>query len=233
MVPGVKLAIVSDIHGNLMALDAVMTDLEHQAVDNVWCGGDLGWGGPWASECIARVREQGWQTVRGNTDVWITGDPQTVTDPEDRKRMAEMAQQHAISEGDARWLLDLPLGMTGPGSLLLVHGTPTSPFDAPQPDAPAAEFAPYEGQATTVVYGHVHRAFTRRLADGTLVVNTGAVGLPLDAETACYLIVESTAAEVTLIHRRVPFDRRAGLAQAKTMGGPVGAFFSEMMGRAR
>jgi predicted phosphodiesterase len=233
MVPGVRLAIVSDIHGNLMALDAVMTDLEQQAVDEVWCGGDLGWGGPWASECIARVRAQGWRTVRGNTDVWITGDPQTITGDEKRKHAAAMAEQHAISPEDARWLLDLPLGVTGTGSLLLVHGTPASPFVAPLPDAPAGEFAPYLDQASTVVYGHVHRAFTRRLADGTLVVNSGAVGLPLDGETSCYLLVDSTGPELTLTHRRVAFDRRAGLAQAKTMGGPVGAFFTEMMGKAR
>jgi diadenosine tetraphosphatase ApaH/serine/threonine PP2A family protein phosphatase len=171
--------------------------------------------------------------VRGNTDVWITGDPQTVTDETERTRMAAMAEQHAISAGDARWLLDLPLGMTGLGSLLLVHGTPSSPFEAPQPDAPAAEFASYADQATTVVYGHIHKAFTRRLSDGTLVVNAGSVGLPLDGQTACYLLVDSTGPEVTLVHRRVPFDRRAGLAQAKTMDGPVGEFFIEMMGRAR
>ena len=232
MVPGVRLAIVSDIHGNLLALDAVMTDLERQAVDTVWCGGDLAWGGPWASECIARVREQGWETVRGNTDVWITGDPQTIADPAERENMNAMAEQHAISPDDARWLIDLPVGVTGQGSLLLVHGTPSSPFEAPQPDAPAAEFAPYQDQAATVVYGHVHRAFTRRLADGTIVVNSGSVGLPLDGETACYLIVDTTGPDVTLIHRRIPFDRRAGLAQAKVLGGPVGAFFTEMMGRA-
>jgi putative phosphoesterase len=228
-----RVAIVSDIHGNLMALDAVMTDLERQDLDDVWCGGDLAWGGPWASECIARVRDLGWKTVRGNTDVWITGDPQTVTDPADRDRLEATAKQHAISPDDARWLLDLPLGVTGPGSLLLVHGTPVSPFVAPQPEASAAEFVPYEGQAAVVIYGHVHKAFVRRLADGTIVANAGSVGLPLDGEAATYLIVDQTGPDVTLIHRRVPFDRRAGLAQARTIGGPVGEFFTDMMGRAR
>jgi len=227
-----KIAVVSDIHGNLMALDAVVTDIESQGVDEVWCGGDIAWAGPWASECIARVREYGWKTVRGNTDVWITGDPQTIEDPAERERYQATAEAHAISPEDAKWLLGLPLGIAGPGSLLLVHGTPETSFDAPQPDAPASEFVPYEGQAALVIYGHVHKAFVRQLRDGTLVANTGAVGLPMDGETACYLIVDATGPEVLLRHRRVSFDRRAGLAQAKTMGGPVGEMFINFMGAA-
>jgi putative phosphoesterase len=224
-----RIAIVSDIHGNLLALDAVVTDIEKQHVDEVWCGGDIGWAGPWAAECIARVRAWGWTAVRGNADVWITGDPQTITDPEKRALFEDIARQHAIPEDDARWLLDLPIGFSGAGSVLLVHGTPESPFEGPQPDAPAGEFTPYEGKAGVVVFGHVHKAFVRRLGDGTIVVNSGSVGLPMDGVTASYLVVDINGAEVTLVHRRVPFDRRGGIAQARTMGGPAGKLFTELM----
>ena len=55
-----------------------MQDLEKTAPDDVWCGGDLAWLGPWAAECIDRGREAGWKTVMGHTDVWTTGDPQTI-----------------------------------------------------------------------------------------------------------------------------------------------------------
>ena len=213
-----------------MALDAVVTDIEKQGVDQVWCAGDLAWGGPWASECIARVRGYGWPTVRGNADVWITGDPQTITDPTQRSAFEEMARQHAISEDDAMWLANLPIGHSGPGSLLMVHGTPASPFAAPGPDSPAAAFEPFEDQAGLTVFGHVHKAFVRRLRDSTLIVNAGSVGLPLDGETACYLIVDNTGPEITLVHRRVAFDRRAGMAQAKVMGGAVAEFFLRMLG---
>lgn len=212
-----------------MALDAVVSDIERQGVDQVWCGGDLGWGGPWASECIARVREYGWPTVRGNADVWITGDPQTIMDPKKRASFEEIAGQHNISEDDARWLASLPIGHSGPGSLLLVHGTPSSPFDAPDADSPAASFEPFEDQAGVTIFGHVHKAFVRRLRNGTLVVNAGSVGLPLDGPTACYLILDSTGPELTLIHRRVAFDRRAGIAQAKVMGGPAAELFLSLL----
>jgi predicted phosphodiesterase len=218
-----RIAVLSDIHGNLPALEAVCADLEHQGVDEVWCGGDVAWGGPWASECIARVRDAGWPTVRGNTDVWITGDPQTVETPEDRARLEDMAAAHAISPDDARWLVSLPLGHSGPGSLLLVHASPQSPFIGPMPDAPAAEFAPYEGRAAIVVYGHVHRAFVRRLSDGTVVCNTGSVGFPMDGDSACYLVIDRNGAEWTLLHRRVAFDRQAVLDEARRRGGAIEA----------
>jgi predicted phosphodiesterase len=225
-----RIAVLGDIHGNLMALDAVMTDIEKQAPDQTWCLGDLAWAGPWGSECIARVREAGWPTVRGNTDVWITGDPQTIEDEAQRQHFREMAEAHAISEDDARWLLDRPLGHSGPGSILMVHGTPQSPFVAPEPDAPPAEFKAYEDAAQVVVYGHVHVAFIRQLHGGTTVANTGAVGIPKDGDTASYLLIDRIGPDISLRHRRVEFDRRAGIAQARAIGGPIGKRFLENMG---
>src|SRR5918992_5060326 len=111
-----RIAVVSDIHGNLLALDAVMTDIERFAPDQVWCAGDIGWLGPWATECIDRVREAGWPTVKGNADVWITGDPQTVEDESERALYEEIAAAHNISQADYKWLTSLPLGHNGPGS---------------------------------------------------------------------------------------------------------------------
>jgi predicted phosphodiesterase len=216
-----RIAVLSDIHGNLLALDAVMTDVEAQRPDEIWCGGDLAWGGPWASDCIARIRAEGWPTVRGNTDVWITGDPQTIEDEAQRREFQAVAAQHGISEDDAAWLIGLPLGHTGPGSILLVHGTPQSPFEAPMPDAPSADFAPYLGEAAVVVYGHVHKAFVRRLSDGTIVCNPGSVGFPQDAESASYLLIDLEGPEWVLRIRRVLFDRRGSIAQAKALGGAI------------
>lgn len=227
-----RIAIVSDIHGNLLALDAVMTDIERFSPDDVWCGGDIAWGGPWPSECIARVRGAGWTTVKGNTDIWITGDPQGVASDEERSETRAVAEAHGVSEEDAAWLVNLPLGHDGPGSLLLVHGTPESPFSGPAPDAPPGEFAVYEGQANIVVCGHVHHAFVRRLADGTIVCNAGSVGLPMDGPTACYALIDQRGPDWTIRHRRVAFDRRAGIAQARQMGGPVGERFIALMEKA-
>jgi predicted phosphodiesterase len=222
-----RIAVVSDIHGNLPALEAVLNDLRVVAPDEVWCGGDVAWGAPWGSECIAHVRQQGWTTVKGNTDVWITGDPQTVESADDRTMLTELAQAHDISADDERWLLNLPPGHSGSGSILLVHASPGSPFSAPQPDDPSSEFEVYEGRAALIVYGHIHRAFTRRLKEGTLVCNTGSVGLPKDGDTACYLVIDQKGPELILRHRRVEFDRKAAIEEAERLGGPVADYFIE------
>jgi predicted phosphodiesterase len=207
-----------------------MTDIDAQSPDQIWCGGDIAWGGPWAGECIARVREAGWPTVKGNTDVWITGDPQTVDDAADRSRLMELAEAHHLSDDDRRWLTNLPVGHTGVSGMLLVHASPDSLFDAPGPRGAPAEFARYEGRAQIIVYAHVHEAFVRRVGDATIVANTGAVGFPMDARTASYLLVDIDAPNVTFTHRRVEFDRRAGIAQARAMGGPLGEYFIATIG---
>ena len=224
-----RLAILSDIHGNLPALEAVMADVKGQSPDQIWCGGDIAWGGPWASECIAQVRDSGWTTVKGNTDVWITGDPQTIQDKKQRTEAEELAAAHEISDEDGQWLLNLPLGHNGPGSVLLVHGTPQSPFEGPEPDAPSGEFEIYEGKASLVVYGHVHIAFARRLSEGTLVANTGAVGLPKDGPKASYLLVDQKGPDLLLRHRRVSFDIDGAISEAKNKGGLVAESFIDGM----
>jgi predicted phosphodiesterase len=217
-----------------MALDAVMTDIESQEPDQVWCGGDIAWGGSWASECIKRVREAGWTTVKGNTDVWMTGDPQTVETEEERDLLNKLAAIHDISKEDAAWLANLPLGHSPAGSILLVHGTPQTPFDAPMPDAPPSDFTVYEDKAQVVVYGHVHRAFVRRLVGGTIVANPGSVGLPQDGDSASYLIIDRLGPEISMRHRRVPFDRRAVIAEARRTPEPLGSrilqYFPEAQG---
>ena len=224
-----RIAIVADIHGNLTALEAVVKDIEQQAPDQIWCGGDLGWLGPSATECIAYVRDAGWPTVKGNTDVWITGDPQTVEDEEARKRHQVVAAQHDISEDDARWLVSLPIGHSGPGSLLMVHGTPESPFTAPFPEEPPAAFTPYEGKAGLVIFGHVHVPFVRQLSDGTVVANPGSVGLPADGTTASYMLVDQHGPGWTIRHRRVEFDVASVMEQARAMGGLAAERFIDLL----
>ncbi|MDQ3879194.1 MAG: metallophosphatase family protein, partial [Actinomycetota bacterium] len=123
-----------------------------------------------------------------------------------------------------------PLGHTGPGSMLLVHGTPESPFVAPLPNAPAVEFRPYESKAAVVFFGHVHLAFTRRLQDGTIVCNTGSVGLPADAPSASYLIVDQNGSDYSLVHRRVAFDRQTVADAVRSGGNPFADRFLQHFG---
>ena len=225
-----RIAVISDIHGNFPALEAVLADVEAQSPDEVWCGGDVAWGAPWPSECIKLVRDNDLTTVKGNTDIWITGDPQTVTSDDQRKRLGELARAHDISQEDAQWLLNLPLGHSATGSILMVHASPETPFSAPEPYAAGAEFEGYEGRASVVVFGHLHMAFTRRLKEGTLLVNTGSVGLPKDAHTSSYLLIDRKGTDLMLRHRRVAYDIDETIAEARRIGGPVADMFINSMG---
>lgn len=225
-----RIAVLADIHGNLPALEAVAADLDKQAPDQIWCAGDLGWLGPWASECVSYVRSAGWPTVKGNTDVWLAGDPQTIADETDRQTTIGIAGAHGISDDDARWLVSLPVGHTGPASLLMVHGTPQSPFTAPLPDDPIAAFAPYEGQAALVVYGHVHIPFVKRLPDGTVLANPGSVGLPAEGTAASYMLLDHNGGGWTIRHRNAEYDSVGVLRAAKEMGGPAGDRFLALLG---
>ena len=211
-----RIAIVSDIHGNLLALDAVMTDLESQAPDEVWCGGDIGWGGPWASECIERCPRCGLDDRERQHRHLDRRRPSDDRGRVERKRFQEVAGQHDIGKEAADWLINLPLGHTGAG-IDRSWSTARRPHPSrlPSPPTPPASSSPTRAREL-VVYGHVHIAFSRRLADGTLVCNPGSVGMPKDGPTASYLITDLAGAEITLQHRRIDFDRRAGLAQAAT-----------------
>lgn len=229
--PAMRIAIVADIHGNLPALEAVAADIDKLSPDQIWCAGDLGWLGPWAPECVAYVRNAGWPTVKGNTDVWLAGDPQTVSDEQERQVHIGIAGAHDIGEDDARWLVSLPLGHTGPASVLMVHGTPDSPFKAPLPDDPLAEFSPYEGQAGLVIYGHVHVPFVKRLSDGTVVANAGSVGLPADGTAASYMLLDHNGGGWTIRHRNVDYDHDSAFEAARKMGGPAGERFIALLGR--
>lgn len=224
-----RVAIVSDIHGNLPALEAALADARKQGAEEIWCGGDIALFGPWASECIGFVRESGWPTVKGNADVWITGDPQGGVGEAMAEEIRDLARAHAISSEDSSWLLNLPVGHPGPGSSLLVHASPESLFDGPMPDAPGREFDVYEGKAQVVVYGHVHRAFVRRLKDGTLVANTGSIGLPADGDTGSYLLLDLEGPQVLFRTRRVSFDRESVLKEARNAGSVIEKAFSERL----
>lgn len=224
-----RIAVLADIHGNLTALEAVMKDVDQQAPDQIWCGGDIGWLGPRAAECISYVRDAGWPTVKGNTDVWIAGDPQTVEGDEARRKHLEIAAQHSIPDDDARWLVSLPLGHTAPGSLLMVHGTPDSPFTAPLPDDPPAAFTPYEGKSALVIFGHVHLPFVRQLSEGNVVANPGSVGLPGDDAAASYMLIDQQGPHWTIRHRRVEFDVESVIEQARGFGGPAGERFLQLL----
>lgn len=208
-----KLAVVSDIHGNLTALEAVIADIERRGVERVVHGGDLALGGCQPTEVIDRVRDLGWPGIVGNTDELLWRPEQRDLQERRAPKLAALlallfdewgpSTRQLLGEERIAWLRELP-GEHREPDLLLVHATPGDLWRAPAPSAEDSELSAAFGSraASVVVYGHIHRPFVRELA-GLTVANSGSVGSPFDGDPrASYLLLDSGRAEVI----RVAYD---------------------------
>lgn len=218
-----RVAIVSDVHGNLTAFDAVLVDIRRRAPDLVLHGGDLALMGAQPAEVIDRVRELGWPGVVGNTD-------EVLWRPQEQRRQEKQApklaalfslifQQYApatlelLGEERVAWLRGVP-GQQRLEDLVLVHAAPGDLWRAPLPDAEDEELsAVYRPlNAATAVYGHIHRPYTRALGQLT-IANSGSVGMPWDGDPrASYLLIEDGHLHVVRV--RYDVEREAALLLA-------------------
>ncbi len=229
-----RLAIVSDIHGNLTALEAVIADLKTTSPDLVVQGGDLVVGGPRPAEVIDRIRELRWAGVVGNTDevLWAPEkfEEQVERAPKLRPLLEIIfhdfaATRDLIGEERMRWLQALPRELRNQG-LLLLHASPGDLWQAPMPDCEEQKLlATYGGAgAAIVVYGHIHRPYVRQ-APGFVVANSGSVGTPYDGDPrASYLLIED--GNVTI--RRVEYDVEAEIRYLLSSGYPHAAWIAEI-----
>ncbi len=224
-----RVAFVSDIHGNLPALQVVLDELERQApFDRVVGGGDYASGGLFPHECLHRVRDAGWDFVRGNADEWLVEIategkipaqgwvPAVVPDEKTLEVLRWNAER--IDPDTVSFLAGLPIewSMRGPSGekLVFVHATPSSTHLGYAPDAPEEIFLPMFDQtgADVLLHGHIHHAYLRRIGDRTLGC-VGSVGLPFDRDArACFLIATDGGDGWQLEHRRIAYDREAYLA---------------------
>jgi predicted phosphodiesterase len=234
-----RIAIVSDVHGNLTALAAVVADLRSQSPDLVLQGGDLAASGARPAEVVDRIRELGWPGVCGNTDEMLWA-PEVLSDLA-RRRPEQAALWRAIAEmaavtrdrlGEERmaWLEALPREERR-GDVALVHASPGDLWNAPFPEASDEELAATYGPlaAPVAVYAHIHRPFVRVL--GSLVVaNAGSVSLSHDGDPrASYLLVEGGDARI----RRVEYDVEREAAALLGSGLPRADWVSAMLRAAR
>jgi putative phosphoesterase len=208
------LAIVSDIHGNLTALEAVVADIERRGADRVLQGGDLALAGCQPAEVIDRVRELGWDGVVGNTDELLWRPEERAAQERNAPKLRALlrmlfedyapATRELIGAGRIEWLRGLPAEHSE-DDLVLIHASPGDLWRAPLPNAEDCELvATYAScQAQKVVYGHIHQPYVRKIGDALTLANSGSVGSPFDADLrASYLLVDEGEIEVV----RVEYD---------------------------
>ena len=213
-----RLAVISDVHGNLPALEAVLADERLHAADLVVSAGDLV-AGPMPAECLARLEGLGERVVyiRGNGDRDVTSDPPGGVSPARsawcRARLS--AEQCARVRG---WPLTTEVEVDGLGRVLACHAAPGD--DMPilttltPDDVVAATIGPVG--ADVVVCGHVHVQYDRSLSGGPRVVNAGSVGLPYEGRAAAFWLLLGPGVE----HVSTPYDVAAAVARLALTGCP-------------
>jgi putative phosphoesterase len=206
-----RIAIVSDIHGNLTALEAVIADLKKVSADLIVQGGDLV-GGSRNAEVIDLVRERSWPGVYGNAEemLWM---PEQVTrnvpGPQfHRMRKVVLTETipfigQAIGEERLDWLRSLPRRWAH-DDVTVMHAGPDDVWHSPWSNASDEELEGFYGplQCRAVVYGHIHHAFVRRLSKFT-VANSGSLSFSYDGDPrAAYVLIDGDE----IIIRRVEYD---------------------------
>jgi predicted phosphodiesterase len=223
----VKYALLSDVHANLPALDAVLAEIARRGdIDATYHLGDLVGYAPWPNEAVERLREAGIAGVSGNYDSTVAADYKhcgcRYEDPRQETLSHESyawtrAHLSLATKGFLARLpyrLDLrPLGghVAGP-TLTLVHGTPlnnTTYWTEDRPDAFCLKMAEVAGARARdlIAFGHTHKAW-HRVVDGIHFVNTGSVGRPKDGDwRAGYVIVDvDETGAIAIEFARVEYD---------------------------
>jgi putative phosphoesterase len=230
----VRLGLISDVHGNLRALDAVVAELETAGVDELVCLGDLG-PGPQPAETIQRLRELGCPVVRGNWDEWLLAGAPPLPGPAGPKLAAQSEWWTAqLGPGERAFLRGLPAAVervSAPLEVLCVHGSPRSNREDIHATTPDLELeAMLDGsQPGVLAAGHTHLQLVRP-HESTLVVNPGSVGLPfrsrpLNGEVhmspwAEYAILTIEGRRVSTELRRAPYDVAGLLELTVAVGMP-------------
>lgn len=207
-------ALISDLHGNLTALDAVLADLQSVGAEQVICLGDIAALGPLPNETINRLRERDIKSIRGNHDPMAGGSP----------ILADLEEWtiSRLDEDNLNWLRSLPFSLVTTleeaVDLLCVHGSPLSFNEQILAGASDEELAiAMDGQTCNVLAcGHTHLQLLRRMKRCT-VLGVGSVGMPFEKAFdgsqpprifpwAEYALIKAEADKISFELRRITYD---------------------------
>jgi putative phosphoesterase len=236
-----RVIVISDIHGNGVALEAVLKEIKGEAADQIVCLGDAIQGGPQPAEVVQRL--QAWQipVVMGNADAWLLDGEETGKEEftAERLRQLQAVRAWSLSQlpevdkayiGAFRRTIEIPLN--GARSLLCFHGSPASFDDLIFPYTPEEEFQGYLGSysASILTGGHTHMPHMRRIGD-SFFFNPGSVGVVYNHNQpegpvfrldswAEYAILTVAGQRISLEFWRTPIDLAALIQAYRESGRP-------------
>ena len=235
-----RIAVITDVHGNLPALEASLEAIDRIGVDEVFCGGDLVGYGPHPNEVCALIQARGIPTIYGNYDYAIARDLDdcgcayvTQHDRELGQRSVAWTLEHT-DPAAKDFMLELPFDMQfpiGDQDVHLVHGSPRKVNEYLFEEKPARL---YERLAAAepdqvLVFGHTHKPWIHTYG-GVLFVNCGSVGKPKDGDPrAAFAILEADDhGPVRASIERVPYDAEA-VARAVGAAGLPGEYAEKLV----
>ncbi|HEY8629303.1 MAG TPA: metallophosphoesterase family protein [Gaiellaceae bacterium] len=219
------LAVLYDIHGNLVALEEVLKDAEAAGADAYLLGGDFASFSPWPRETIERLRELPNTTwIRGNGERWLREPPR------DRPEVMAAFQELDAGLGTYEGLLYSLQAQFERDGVLYVHGSPLSDVESFPPEPGEDDERMLNGaRDETVVFGHSHQQFRRPGPNGTTLVNPGSVGMPLDGDVRAAYALRSDAGEFEF--RRVEYDVERVAQAWEKVGGDFAKFAAQRVRR--
>lgn len=229
-----KIAFISDIHGNAIALDSVLADIKKKSIDKIIVLGDLCYRGPEPKRSIALIRSLDTDVIKGNADEWVVRGVQQGEVPDKAIEMMNRERDWTLSrldQSDVDYLNNLPSKIDfvfKDIAINVFHATPESLFDIVPPHADEEMIESKlmsSSDARIYIYGHIHKPYIRYI-NGKIIMNTGSVGLPFDGLVmASYATVEIEADAIKTSIERVAYDVEQVAEQYKMMDYPN----SEMM----
>lgn len=222
----ISIAIISDIHANLPALQTVLADIRNRNIDQIYCLGDLVDFAPWGNEVIGLFRERHIPCLLGNHDERIAFDLPVIPLP--HHDAAETAQRfiaidhskNTITDDNKQWLSGLPYQLeltfrTGPAAykILLVHASPESNDEYIYETYPGADLLSRLGndKIDALVMGHTHLPYVKTHAD-TLFINCGSIGRskePNRNASYCLLRIDASGIHPEIIRLDYPLEHTA------------------------
>ena len=212
------LAVLYDIHGNLVALEEVLKDADAAGADAFLLGGDFASWSPWPLETIERLRALPQTTwIRGNGERWLREPP--ADRPDVRRELEELDSGLGTEEG---WLYSLQAQVELDG-VLYVHGSPLSDVESFPAEPGNDDERMLAGvRDTTVVFGHSHLQFRRPGPNGTTLINPGSAGMPLDGDVRAAYALRHDDGKFEF--RRVEYDIERAASAWDKMPGSFGQF---------
>ena len=227
-----RVAVITDIHANLPALEAALARIDELDVDGLYCGGDLVGYGPHPDAVCALIAEREIPTIYGNYDYAIARDLEdcgcAYVTPHDRElgqRSVDWTLAHT-GRASKDYLRALPFDLrftVGETPVHLVHGSPRKVNEYLFEDKPASLYERLAAaeEAAVLVFGHTHKPWIREYG-GVLFVNCGSVGKPKDGDPrAAFAVLEADGERVGARIERVAYDAAAVAREVAAAGLPA------------